>query len=981
MDNQQTSGCSGTDTSKQRKGGNAFLYVLFALVFAAVILVVYLLTKNTESLVTEAQKSLYPLLSGMLLGGLTVVWLYHQTSREERVDGEVKAWFFPVLTGALSLWVAVIAYICIGMWPVGEKSAMIVDMHHQYAPMLSQLRDMLINGGSIYYNLEIGSGASFIPMFAYYLASPLNVLLVLFPQAYLAEGILVITLIKMSLTGAFMALCMQYIFKRRNYTSVVIGLMYAFSMYMLAYSWDIMWLDCVMFLPLVIMGFERMMRTGKYLMYILTLAYTLFANYYIGFMVCIFLVLYYAVFFFRARRSLKKQMVGLARFTIGSLLGGGLAMCILLPAFLSLSSTSAAGGDMPDFATNFNVFEIIGRGLYGVEPTIRSGNLPNLYCGVLAVLALPIFATMSSIPLRRRLAYLGLFAVMASSLVINQLDLLWHGMHSPNDLPYRYSFLYSFAVLLIAYEVLYRIKDIKPIQIGASIFGIGVYLMLEEQIGTEGYSYISLYVSFALIVVYGIVMLLVSQRKMAAQAAYVLLALIVAGEMMFNASTAFVQMNANEHYTAHSSYLDNDKTKAVQATVDRMEAIGDAANFNDFYRMEFLPRRTTTDTALFGYRGISVFASTGSYEMTRFMGSMGYNVNGVNSQMFESFVPTSDSLMGLRYIALQVDLNNHPQLVKLEKVQVGEETYYIYENPYALSLGFMVDDMVKDWEYSYYDPMASQNSLFKYMTASTDNVMRCSQIRCLNENTAYVSGTCGFGINAGSQSAIFKATVEHEGRTFIHVDCRAADSITVSAGGNTWSVTTYQPYIIDAGNLAVGTEVTVTVTTKTGCGGNIHVASLNETAFKNYMSILSQNELTISSYTDSHLEGTIHVDKAGVMLTTLTYDEGWTVKVDGEEVETFAVGNALLGIDLEPGDHTIELDFVPKGFIPGVVLSVVSLVVLILFMIYLKRRDAGKGVLAGKESVAVPSSGEADDSATNQQNGTDNPEDKGADAP
>ncbi len=974
MDNQQTPVVQENITNEKRSNG--FLYILYAIAFLAVATMVYLLTKNTESLVSEAQKVLYPLFAGGLIGGMTVVWLYHQTTPSSRLNGDVKSWFFPVLTGALSLLVAIVAYIGIGMWPVGEKSAMIVDMHHQYAPMLSQLREMLLNGGSLMYNMEIGSGTSFIPLFAYYLASPLNVLLVLFPQAYLAEGILVITLIKMALTGGFMALCVQYIFKRRNYASVVIGVMYAFCMYMLAYSWDIMWLDCVMCLPLVIMGFEHMMRTGKYLLYVLTLAYTLYANYYIGFMVCIFLVLYYVAFVVRVKRSLQKQVVGFSRFAIGSLLGGGIAMFILLPAFLSLASTSAAGGSMPEFATNFNVFEIIGRGLYGVEPTIRSGNLPNLYCGVLAVLALPIFATMSSIPLRRRLAYMGLFAVMTCSLVINQIDLMWHGMHSPNDLPYRYSFLYSFAVLLVAYEVLYRIKDIKPVQIFGSIFGIGVYLILEEQFGKEDYSYISLYVSFALIVVYGLIMLLVSQKKMASRAAYALFALIVIGEMMFNATSSFCQMNGNEHYTSHSSYLDNEKTQAVQATVNRMEEIGDAAANGDFYRVEFLPRRTTTDTALFGYRGISVFASSGSYEMTRFMGSMGYNVNGVNSQMFESYVPTADSLMGIKYIALEQNITNHPQLVQLEKVTVGSESYYIYENPYALSLGYMVNESVKDWEYSYYDPMFSQNTFFKAMTSTAEDIMKCAQITTPNESLAYVNGKTAFGINAGSSSAIFKAVVEEEGRTFIHVDCRAAKSIHVNAGGNSWNVTTYQPYIIDAGDLAVGTEVTVTITTENGCGGNVFVATMDEAVFERNMTLLSKNELAIDSFTDSHLQGKIHVDEAGVMMTSLTYDKGWTVKVDGKKAETFAIGNALLGIDLTAGDHEIDISFVPSGFVPGVIISTLSVVALILLLDYLKCRDTGKGFIFRRPKQVKMS--EEDVVSENTVQETEN---KGADSP
>ncbi len=921
------------------------MFVLLAIVFVAAAMMVYMIAEDAETLVTEMQQKLYPLGAGLLVGSLAVVWLYHQTLRLDS-GKEPKAWFFPVLSGVITLIVAILAYMCIGMWPVGEKSAMIVDLHHQYTPMLSQLRDMLLNGGSVLYSFEIGSGTSFIPMFAYYLASPLNLLLVLFPQRLLAEGVLVITLIKMAVMGATMALCLQYIFKRRNFALVAMGVMYAFMMYTLAYSWNIMWLDCVMFLPLVVMGFEHMMRTGKYLLYVLSLAYALYANYYIGFMVCIFLVLYYVAFFFRAKRDAFKQRVGFTRFAIGSLLGGGLAMFILLPAFLSLSGTSAAGGELPEFATNFNVFELIGRGLYGVEPTVRSGNLPNTYCGVLAILTLPIFATMSTIPLRRRLSYLGLFGAIAISLVINQLDLLWHGLHSPNDLPYRFSFLYSFALLLIAYEVLYRIKDIKPMQIAASIFGIAVYLIIEEQFGTEEYSYESLYLSFALIAVYGIIMLLVSQKKMIARVAYVLLTVLIVAELMFNASSTFEQLNNNEHYTNHENYLDNQKTQVVNDLVAEMQSIGDKEMGDDFYRMEFAPDHTLVDTAMFDYRGIKIFASTGSYNMTRFMGSLGYDVNGVNSQAYRQYVPSADAFLSLRYIALDKQYTDHPFLeyITTVKSEDNANVYHIHRNKACLAVGYMAKTAVKDWKYDYYNPIVTQNTFYKTLTGTTEDVMVCEQIQTTMAATASVTGVTSFSLTGGT--GVFTATVTKPGETFVYVDCRAASAINVSVkGGNSWNVTTYQPYMMNAGDLAEGTEIEVRITSDSGCGGNIYVASIDKDILARDIEMLNDEALKISSFDDSSMEGKVKANEAGVMCMAVEYDKGWTVKVDGKEVETFAVGEALLGFEVGAGEHTISLSFMPRGFIPGIALSVVSLAALIFVLDYVKRRDTGKGFI------------------------------------
>ena len=163
---------------------NVILGALLAIVFLAVGIMIYLIARQAPTLETSMQKWMYPVFSGIVIGGLTTFWLYYQTTNGNKLDKEPAAWYFPVFGGALTLVLVSLAYIAIGMWPIGKESAMIVDMHHQYAPMLAQLRDMLLNGGSVLYTFEVGSGTSFIPLFAYYLASPFNFLLILFPHAF-----------------------------------------------------------------------------------------------------------------------------------------------------------------------------------------------------------------------------------------------------------------------------------------------------------------------------------------------------------------------------------------------------------------------------------------------------------------------------------------------------------------------------------------------------------------------------------------------------------------------------------------------------------------------------------------------------------------------------------------------------------------------------------------------------------------------------
>lgn len=429
----------------------------------------------------------------------------------------------------------------------------------------------------------------------------------------------------------------------------------------------------------------------------------------------------------------------------------------------------------------FDMFGLLGRHLYGTKPTIRSGNLPNIYCGMLAVLLLPIFATLKAIPLRRRVSYLGLVGVLGLSFTVNLANLFWHGMHFPNDLPYRFSFLYSFVLLLIAFETLQHLRAITFKQIGFSLTALVAYLIIEERFGDKAYGFEAIYVSLLLLVVYAVVLSLVSWKKIRRiRIAYALLCLVATGEMLFHASSAFVKLDSQEHYTSHNSYVDNDTTRVIQQAVNKAESIGNEELGTAFYRMELLPRRTCVDTALFGYRGITVFSSSNYYTTTRTMGALGYAINGVNSHLYRSFVPSVDSLLGIRYLVMNTQLSSHEQLIYRDSVSRNGISYYIYENPDALPLGFVAENAIKDWQYTLYHPFTSQNSLFKALTGDTRDLFTLHPVGDVISNVS--STAINLYASDGKANGTFSVKLKSGGQTFIYADCGAAKSIQVSAG-------------------------------------------------------------------------------------------------------------------------------------------------------------------------------------------------------
>ena len=914
---------------------------LLTIVFLLLAVLLYFAFRENDALSYTTQKMAFGCGLSAILSFLATIWLSMQLSDSPAGSMKKKVWFYPVVSGVLALCCMTLAYIFLGVWPIGQKTVMIVDMHHQYAPLLAELRDMLIHGGSPLYSFEVGMGTSFLPLFGYYLSSPFNILLIFFPENLLPEGILVITLLKNAFAAAFFATCIQYVYHRRTIAIPVVSIMYSLMMYMLAYSWNIMWLDCVMMLPLVVMYFERLMRTGKYLGYVLSLAYALYANYYIGFMLCIFLLIYYMTFALRQPRTMKNQAYSFLRFTLGSALGGGLVMFLLIPVYLALGHTSAAGGGLPELASNFDIFKLLGRHLYETSPTIRTGNLPNIYCGVLAVFLLPIFATTKTITLRRRISYMAMLLVLAMCMVLNQADLLFHGLHAPNDLPYRFSFLYSFVLLLITYETLLHLKDLAFRQIATSFIGIVAYLVLEEHFGDESYKFDTIYISMLLILIYAIISALAARKKMAVRAAYMLLLLVVVAEMTLNAGATFKALNSNEYFTSHNDYVDNDTTKVIEKTIAKAEAIGNNEANGEFYRLELLPRRTCVDTALFDYRGITTFASSNSYDTTKFMGNIGYAINGVNSYLYHSFVAPIDSLLGIRYVVLNSNISSHPQLEKVGSAEEKSENYYIYKNKYALPVGYFVQSEIKDWESSYYNPFMTQNNLFSSMTGNDNDIYNFQSVHVQSgsEDIAGINGTYNVSVNPKDNSKVanFDVSIEKKGQAFIYVDCRAADSISVTQQSDSWSVTTHEPYIIDAGTLDAGDIVSVSITSDSACTGNIYVVTMNNDVFEQNMQTLSANGIKVSSFTDSSITGSVTAPTDGVIFTSIPYDAGWQVTVDGKRVETFSACDAMVAFDVKSGDHTVKITFFPEGLMVGLIISGASLLLLIV-LLYITRK-------------------------------------------
>ena len=137
--------------------------------------------------------------------------------------------------------------------------------------------------------------------------------------------------------------------------------------------------------------------------------------------------------------------------------------------------------------------------------------------------------------------------------------------------------------------------------------------------------------------------------------------------------------------------------------------------------------------------------------------------------------------------------------------------------------------------------------------------------------------------------------------------------------------------ILDIGEFAQGESVRVRVSIPTDKAEAYWSDELfyvfDEEAFKTDISKIQQNLWNITEFDDTYIEGDITVGENQMLFTTIPYEEGWTIKVDGKTVEPTIISGTFIGVELEAGEHTVSMSYCPGYFVISIILSVFGLLV------------------------------------------------------
>lgn len=838
-----------------------------------------------------------------------------------------------------------LAFLVMGIYPAGENQIAVIDMYHQYVPFLGELQEKLQSGGSLFYTWNGAGGSNFWNLLAYYGASPLNLILVLFPKKFLMEGVTLILLLKIGLAGSTMAVYLRAIVWEKDKESADISLvgfatLYALCSYVMAYYWCIMWMDAVALLPLCILGLHKILDGRSGVFYTVCLALVVFINYYMAIMVCIFILFYYPVLYF-----IKVQGESAGHFfkTTGravgySLLGVLMSAVMLLPTWLSMQSTYYISADMPEKTELYNdLLDILNQMLPNAELTYREG-LPNLYCGMFVVILLVFYWISRTIPLREKLLNGAFLVFLIFSLNINKLDFIWHGFHFPNQLPYRYTFMICFLLIGMAYQVFQRVDEIRVDHLWILLAAGGGYYLLAQKILTEHIKDLDLFVysGLAWLALYVAILILYKKGRLPKNLLLILTVILLTCEMASNTCTSIDQVGT----TQRSNYYANEAD--IAKLVKKTEGTGER-----FGRIEMNDNYILNCPAMYHYKGISQFSSSLNANATALMEHIG--VEGApdkNRFNYNQTDPVTNAMLNIRYLIgknLPIDDSDFKQIAKSGNSR-------LYESIYPLSIGYMTADTIRTWNYEQENPFMV---LDDYVRAVTQNKYTSvfTEIEPVDVSAANIElSSTGDGMwdstlknETKKSKTILTYQAQQAGKQYLFIEADDADAITVSQEKKDDKIEIRNDCgsIVNLGEMDSGTEFTVTIEYKEGKGGSVvsHVCTMDEAVWQDAYKMLSASMLDVTDYGDSYLKGTIDVQEDGVFVTSVPYEAGWKLKVDAHTREiNELIGGAWISTSLSAGEHQIELSFRPPGLIAGLLITLTGIGLLIAAEWWRRRR-------------------------------------------
>ncbi len=767
------------------------------------------------------------------------------------------------------------------VYPFGDNSFLADDLKYQYIDFFSWFRRVLLGEANLRYSFSQGLGMNTWGLYSYYLASPFNLLCVLFPQNKLTLFVFIISALKLGSIHISSAWYLQKRFGLPKPAAFLLSLSFTFCSWTISNLRNPLWIDCLILLPICAYGCYELIRKRRMIRLVIATALNVMFCWYTAYIsilfLCIFVLVEFVDYVAEEGFSWKLMLDRALRFAGAMMLGLLLSAWTFLPTILAM----AKGGPVQALSSLFktNPKSLIRGFIPGMWA--NDGITPQFYCGVIMMLLAVSLLFNRKVSVKTRAATLVATTILIASSVLSPLEYIWCGMRVPNGFYSRTAFLLSFLTMWAAGYALQMLKG-RP-----------------------------------------------KLRKAYRPAVVLPLLALTAVELFGNAHDMWNQLYAGYSEDGNSAY--------VATTTNTITAIQEQDSV-PFYRID----RTTTraDSAALneglalGYNQLSSYSSANNPQAIALLNSLGYSSVGEFSTRYAEPILAVDTLLGVKYAIPE----NVPAGYVLAKTYQADSTSAVYENPYALSIGVAASSDIKNSTLKSENPFEKQNDLYSKILGR--EVELYTKIEATSTENSDSLKQWSVTVPASSIGYLYinkHATAGSYWPVTLTIDQRTIKN-------EAWRFDNNIRQIADASDAPSQHTVSIGVAEGyTGMPQDNEPVfyALNLEVFEQIINELKTSEFIPTVFEDGRIEGKYTAKDDGNLLLSVPYDEGWNVTVNGTTAElTPAADKGLSSLNMQKGANRIVMTYKTPGALAGLVASLATAAALIAAGLYARHKKS-----------------------------------------
>lgn len=789
------------------------------------------------------------------------------------------AFYAACFTFSIALFVALA--IAGHVYPFGDNSFLTNDLKYQYIDFFAWFRRVLLGEANLRYSFSQGLGMNTWGLYSYYLASPFNLLCVLFPQDKLTLFVFVITALKLGCINIGSAWYVQKRFGLSKPATFLLSASFTFCSWTVSDLRNPLWIDCLILLPVCAYGCYELIREQRMARLVIATALNIMFCWYTAYIsilfLCIFVLVEFVDYVAEQGFSWKLMLDRALRFAGAIVLGLLLSAWTFLPTILAMSKGGPVLALGPLFKTSLK--SLIRGFLPGMW--VNNDSTPQFYCGIIMMLLAVSLLFNRTVSIKTRIATLVVTIILVASSVLSPLEYIWCGMRVPNGFYSRTAFLLSFFALWAAGHALQKLNE-RP-----------------------------------------------TLRRAHRPAIIMSLLALTAIELFANAHVMWNQLYTGYSEEANSAYVATatNTIKAIRGQdsasfcrIDRTTTRADSAALNEGLAL--------------GYNQLSSYSSANNPQAIELLNSLGYSSVGEFSTRYAEPILAVDALLGVKYAIPE----NAPAGYVSAKTNQADSTSAVYENPYALSIGVAASSDIQNSTLKIENPFEKQNDLYSKILGR--EVKLYTKIEATNTeddenlkqwNVTVPSGSIGYlyinkDATAGSYwpvaLTIDQKTIENEAWRFDNNIRQIADT-SDAPSQHTVSIGVAEGYT----DMPQDNEPVF--------------YALNQEVFRQIIDELKTSEFVPTVFEDGKIEGEYTAENDGNLLLSVPYDDGWSVTINEAAAELMpAADRGMSCLSVQKGTNNIVMTYKTPGALAGLAVSLATATALIAAGLYTRHKKS-----------------------------------------